>query len=412
MGASDNVSRRGFLRGAAGIGAFGAAAFLAGCGESSSSNNSSNSNSSSDAGKKYKVEMVTDTGGVNDQSFNSSSWQGLQKLQDEEGWDVSYLESKQESDYATNLDKAVDDEANLIWGIGFAMADAVGNAAKANPDVQFAIIDNVNPTGGSNITGVTFRAQESCFMCGYIAARFSKSAMVGFIGGITSDVIDQFEYGYRAGIDYANKEQGLNVQCEVQYADSFSDSAKGKSIANKMFSDGCDVVIHAAGGVGVGVIDAAKDAGKYAIGADLDQGHLAPENVLTSALKKCNVAVDDVSKRLLTGDLEGGSSIDLGLSDDAVGIPENHDIMGDEIYNAAIEVGDKIKSGDIVPLQIRSSTTSTPPVCSGIYESVTAEHMRRPQVFQGEGERKPSLFIHGGGGQWRSVLTMPYRCTA
>lgn len=349
MGASGNVSRRGFLRGAAGIGAFGAAAFLAGCGESSSSNNASNSNSSSDAGKKYKVEMVTDTGGVNDQSFNSSSWQGLQKLQDEEGWDVSYLESKQESDYATNLDKAVDDEANLIWGIGFAMADAVGNAAKANPDVQFAIIDNVNPTGGSNITGVTFRAQEPCFMCGYIAARFSKSAMVGFIGGITSDVIDQFEYGYRAGIDYANKEQGLNVQCEVQYADSFSDSAKGKSIANKMFSDGCDVVIHAAGGVGVGVIDAAKDAGKYAIGADLDQGHLAPENVLTSALKKCNVAVDDVSKRLLTGDLEGGSSIDLGLSDDAVGIPENHDIMGDEIYNAAIEVGDKIKSGDIVP---------------------------------------------------------------
>ena len=223
----------------------------------------------------------------------------MTELKDKNGWDVSYLESKQDSDYATNLDKAVDAESDLVWGVGFAMADATLKAAKDNPNTQFAIIDNGNDSQVSNFTGVMFRAQEPSFVVGYIAARTTKTGKVGFVGGISSALIDQFEYGYRGGVAYANKEKGTNVEISAQYAESFSDAAKGKAIANSMYSDGCDIVFHAAGGVGTGVIEAAKDANKLAIGVDRDQAYLAPENVLTSALKRVNVAIVEISEKIL-----------------------------------------------------------------------------------------------------------------
>ena len=336
-----SVSRRGFVAGMGATAAMAVMAGLAGCGGSGEGGGSGET--------AMKLEMVTDTGGVNDQSFNQLSWEGMQRLEEENGWEVSYLESKQESDYATNLDKAVDDGCNLIWGVGFAMADAVSNCAAQNPDVQFAIIDNANPSDAANITGVQFRAQEPSFIVGYIAACFSKSGKVGYVGGISSDVIDQFEFGYKAGVAYANSVKGTNVTVDAQYAESFSDSAKGKSIAQRMFSDGCDVVFHAAGGTGTGVIEAAKDAGLYAIGVDMDQNHLAPENVITSALKRVDVAVVDVSNQILSGELEGGSNVSLGLTEDCVGIPEDCSLYGEDIYNEAIELEDQIKNGDIVP---------------------------------------------------------------
>ena len=336
------MNRRTFVGSAA---AAAALVGLAGCGGSSSDSGSDNSATSS----SYKIEMVTDTGGVSDQSFNQSSWEGLQQLQQDKGWTVSYLESRQESDYKTNLDKAVDDGANLVWGIGFAMADAVESCAQTNPDVQFAIIDNGYDDPSANLTGVMFRAQEPSFLVGYIAARVSTSGKVGFVGGISSNIISQFEWGYKAGVAYANKKEGLNVQVTSQYAESFSDAAKGKSIAQKMLSNGCDVVFHAAGGCGTGVIEAAKEAGKYAIGVDRDQAYLAPDNVLTSALKLVNKAIIEVSEGLQSGEDKGGANVELGLKEDAVGIPEDHHLFSDEIYDKAISFEDLIKDGTITP---------------------------------------------------------------
>ena len=273
----------------------------------------------------------------------------MTELKDKNGWDVSYLESKQDSDYATNLDKAVDAESDLVWGVGFAMADATLKAAKDNPNTQFAIIDNGNDSQVSNFTGVMFRAQEPSFVVGYIAARTTKTGKVGFVGGISSALIDQFEYGYRGGVAYANKEKGTNVEISAQYAESFSDAAKGKAIANSMYSDGCDVVFHAAGGVGTGVIEAAKDANKLAIGVDRDQAYLAPENVLTSALKRVNVAIVEISEKILKDGQKGGTTISLGASEDAVGISEEHHLMGEDTYKAATDLLDKIKAGSVVP---------------------------------------------------------------
>ena len=269
---------------------------LAGCG---SANNASKSGSGASK-ENYNVAMVTDTGGVNDQSFNQSSWEGLQQLSKDvtdKNVKVSYLESKQESDYATNLDKAADNGSKLIWGVGYAMADALTNAAKKNSDVTYAIVDNsYGDKTPSNVAGVTFKAQESSFMVGYIAGKTTKTGKVGFVGGMKSAVIDQFQYGFQAGVDYAGKELGKKFEVQVQYAQSYSDASKGKAIANAMFSKDCDIVFHAAGGTGVGVIEAAKEANKFAIGVDGDQAYFAPKNVLTSALKNVNVAVEQLSK--------------------------------------------------------------------------------------------------------------------
>jgi basic membrane protein A and related proteins len=306
--------------------------------------------SSTAAKADFKVGMVTDTGGVNDQSFNQSAWEGLQQFSKDTGASVKYSESKQETDYATNLDKAADDGNNLIWGIGFAMADALTNAAKSNPDISYAIIDNsYGDKTPSNVTGVVFRAQEPSFLVGYIAAKTTKTGKVGFVGGMTSSVIDQFEYGYKAGVAYGAKELGKTITVDAQYAESFTDSAKGKAIAQKMYSNGCDIVFHAAGGVGVGVIEAAKEANKFAIGVDRDQAYLAPSNVLTSAMKLVNQAIALVSKDAMDGKEIGGKTYDYGLTENAVGIPTEHKLMGDATYTAAMALVDKIKDKTITP---------------------------------------------------------------
>ena len=300
-------------------------------------------------GTGARVAMITDTGGINDQSFNQSAWEGLQNLRNETGAEVNYIESKQSGDFATNFETLIDNGNTLCWGIGYACADAVLEAAAANPDVSFACVDNAFADSPSNVTGVVFRAQESSFMVGYIAGAVSKTGRVGFVGGIKSEVIEQFQYGYEAGVAYANSVLGRDVKVTSQYAESFSDAAKGKSIANKMFTDGCDIVYHAAGGTGTGVIEAAKEAGKFAIGVDRDQAYLAPDNVLTSSLKNVDVAVDLVSRRHIAGQKIGGKTMTFGLTDDAVGIPDHHENYSDEIYEAAIEIGDQIKRGAIIP---------------------------------------------------------------
>ena len=296
--------------------------------------------------------MVTDTGGVNDQSFNQSSWEGLQNFEkNNTGAKVSYLESKQESDYATNLDKAVDGGNKLVWGIGFAMSDAILNSAKANPDVSYAIVDNAyGDDTPSNVTGVMFRAQEPSFLVGYIAGKTTKTNKVGFVGGITSGIHRSIPIWISSWCTYAAKELGKDISVDVQYAESFSDASKGKAIAEKMFSSGCDIVFHAAGGAGVGVIEAAKEGNKLAIGVDRDQAYLAPDNVLTSALKLASVAVENVSKEAMNGTKIGGKTYTYGLKENAVGIPTENKNMDPEVYKAAMAIEDKIKDGTMFHL--------------------------------------------------------------
>lgn len=304
----------------------------------------------------FSVGMITDTGGVNDQSFNQSAWEGLQAFEQETGAKVSYRESEQEANYGPNIDSLIDADTDLIWGIGFMMGDAISNAATTNPDIKFAIVDNAYDETPANLTAVVFRAQEPSFLVGYMAGMTTETNKVGFVGGIKGPVIDQFEFGYRAGVAYAAKELGKEIEVLVQYADSFGDDAKGKAIATSMYTNGADIVFHAAGNVGQGVIAAAKDMDKLVIGVDRDQAYLAPENVMTSALKLVGAAMKDVSKRIADGEELGGQTLAYGIAEESAGIPpyegSTANLVDKGVYDKTMEIRDKIVSGGIIDIPV------------------------------------------------------------
>lgn len=269
------------------------------------------------------IAMVTDTGGVNDQSFNQSAWEGLQRAaEDFDNIEVSYLESTQESDYEPNLQALYDAGNELIWGIGFLMADAIKTQADLNPDQKYAIIDFAWDEYPDNLMGVVFQAEQASFLVGYIAGKMTESGTVGFVGGIEGAVIDAFDYGYHAGVNYANSD----VTVLRQYAESFNDAAIGKSIAQNMYRQEADIVFHAAGGVGDGVIEAAREQDKWAIGVDRDQNYLAPDHVLTSAMKYVGQAIYNVAEELAEGEWNGGRTVVYGLADGGVGIAPTSDM--------------------------------------------------------------------------------------
>ncbi len=269
------------------------------------------------AGGDLKVGMVTDVGGVNDQSFNQSAWEGLQKAKKDLGVKVSYQESKQDADYQANLETLYDAKNDLIWGIGFKMADAILKAAKQNPKQKYAIIDfSFGDKTPPNVVGVMFKAEEGAFLAGYIAAKMSKTHTLGFVGGMNVPIIHAFQFGYKSGATYADPK----VKFLEQFAESFTDAAKGKAITNQMFLKGADVVFHAAGGVGDGVIEAGKEQNKMVIGVDRDQNYLAPKNVITSSMKRVDNAIYHVVEGLKKGEFSGGTTLNFGLKDGAVDI--------------------------------------------------------------------------------------------
>ena len=215
--------------------------------------------------KPIKYAMVTDTGGVNDQSFNQSAYEGLKELQKEGIIEKpTYVESKQASDYKTNLETLLDGKNDLIAGIGFAL--------------------------------------------------------VGFVGGITSPLIKKFEAGFRAGVEQAAKDNNKKVEVVAQYAESFGDATKGKAIANSMYSSGVDMIFHASGGTGNGVIESAKENKKFVFGVDRDQSYLAPEYVIASTIKKVNEAIKSVGKDLYEGKFRGGETIEFSLKTNGVDV--------------------------------------------------------------------------------------------
>lgn len=281
--------------------------------------------SSGGGGDKLKVTMVTDVGGVNDQSFNQSAWEGLQQAGKDLDVKVSYQESHQDADFVPNLETALDAGNDLIWGIGYKLGDPILEAAKKNPDTKYAIVDYAYEDTPENAVGVVFKQEQPSFLVGYIAAKMTQTGKVGFVGGMEGDVISAFENGYHAGVEYANKVNGTNVEVIIQYAESFTDAAKGKAIANSMYQQGADIVFHAAGGVGDGVIEAAKEQGKFAIGVDRDQNYMAPDNVITSAMKRVDVGVYNVVKDLKDGKFPGGTTVVYGLEEGAVDIAPTSD---------------------------------------------------------------------------------------
>ena len=312
------------------------ASFLTGCG--------SNTESKADGADKITVAMVSDVAGINDQSYNQSAWEGLERAKKELGIEIKYLESKQDSDYATNVETLADEEVDLIIGVGSKLSDTIKEAAKNYPDQKFAIIDETYDEIPSNVKSVLFESEQASYLVGLIAGKMSETKNVGFIGGLDIPVINTFKYGYMAGVKAAD----ANCEIQAQYANSFNDQAKGKAIANQMYSNGADIVFTCGGDVGTGAIEAAKENGKYAIGVDRDQSDLAPENVLTSAIKRVDAGVFETVKSYVNGTFEGGTTTTYGLEENAVGVPDTtKNLVSQKILDLVEETITKLKNKEI-----------------------------------------------------------------
>ncbi len=268
--------------------------------------------------KKIKVGLVTDTGGVGDKSFNAQAWTGLQKAEKELGAKVKYVESKQNADYIANLSKFAEAKYDLVFAVGFLMQDALNEVSIKYPTVKFAIIDGDAPQH-SNCVAYKFREEEGSFLVGALAASMSKKGVLGFIGGMEMPLIKKFEYGYQAGAYAINPE----IQTRVAYVGDFNDTQKGMELALSQMSGGADIIYHAAGKTGIGVIKAAqtKGEGYYAIGVDKDQDNEAPGRVLTSMVKRVDIAVFEVCQKVQNNTFESGEVV-LGLKEGAVGLSE------------------------------------------------------------------------------------------
>ena len=301
------------------------------------------------AGGVPVVGIVTYTGGIEDESFNQSAWEGLQRLSGAVECETEFYESASEVDFEQNIDMLVEKGGTLCWGIGYDCADELLGKAGKHPEVSFAIVDYAYDEPAGNVTSVVFRAEEPSFLVGFVAGNVTKTGKVGFVGGESNAVIDQFEYGYRAGVAYAAKELGKQIEVETVYVGTFDDSYRGKELAGNLYQDGCDIVFHAAGESGIGVIEAAQETGKYVIGVDKDQSYLAPEHVLTSALKYVNKAVFQVSMDYLEGEQIGGRTISLGLAEGAMGVSEGHALYSDQVYEQMLELQQEIMDEKLDP---------------------------------------------------------------
>ena len=314
------------------------ASMLVGC-----SSKSTEENTTAQA-SDIKIGMVADLGGINDESFNQSAWEGLQRAEKDLGVEIKVIESKQSSEYIQNMESLLDEDVDMLIGVGYTMKDDLQKEAENYPDKQFVLVDETYDKIPENVTPVLFKESEAAYLTGLIAGKMTKTNNVGFIGGIQTPVISRFEYGYKAGVKEANKK----CDVDVQYAGTFSDAAKGKSIANQMYGNGADIIFSAAGGTGLGAIEAAKEQNKFAIGVDRDQSDLAPENVLTSALKKVNVGVYDTVKEFVEGKLTGGKEKVYGLKEDGIGIPETtKNLVPQNVIDYVNSMIEKIKSGEV-----------------------------------------------------------------
>ncbi len=290
----------------------------------------------------FKIGLVTDTGGVNDQSFNQSAWEGLQKVEEEYGVTVNYLESSGDADYIPNITSFIDEDYDLIISVGYMLADATREAAEANPDQKFAIIDDSSCSDLDNVTCLMFKQEQASYLVGYVSGLMTETNNVGFVLGNASETMHLFGYGYLAGVLDANPDAKIQ-----QYnAASFADAAGGKSAATTMVTNGADVIFHAAGGTGVGVIEGCKEAGIYAVGVDSDQSYLAPDTIITSAMKRVDVAVQTVSEEAINGTISGGIET-YELSNGGVDIAPTTTLLPDDVVSAVEEIKQKIISGEV-----------------------------------------------------------------
>lgn len=300
----------------------------------------------------YDITFLSDLGGINDKSFNQSTWEGVQKYCiDNTEVTATYIETTDGAQYETNLQLA-SDQSEIVVVSGNTFATPVYNVASVNPETSYILID-AEPTDANgqtqtldNVMSYYFAEQEAGYLVGYIAAKTSKTGHIAFIGGMPYPNVSKFAYGFIYGAQMANPD----VIVDVQYAMTFSDSAKGQTMANAMYSNGADVIFSAAGGTGIGVMNETvqrKQNGEdvWAIGVDKDQytdGTYTAEDgseasaVLTSAVKNVGTAAYNGLDAYFGGTWAGGSVTTLSYADGGVGLPATNPNLDAALIEEAI----------------------------------------------------------------------------
>jgi basic membrane protein A len=284
---------------------------------------------------------VTDTGGIDDKSFNATAWKGLTDAKKDYGIQAKYLESTSPNDFTPNINAFVQQGCDLIVTVGFLLADATAQASKQNPDQKFAIVDNnyVSKSGKDitypNVKELVFDIPEASFLAGYLAAGMTKSGKVGTFGGINIPPVTDYMKGFEGGINYYNSKNNTDVKLlgwntksgNGLFTGDFDDQDKGRRVTETLLQDGADIILPVAGPVGLGAAAAVKDAGDAAmIWVDVDGCVSAPEYCslfISSVEKNMDVAVEDTVKTTLDDNFQGGLYTGT-LENEGVGLAPYH----------------------------------------------------------------------------------------
>jgi basic membrane protein A and related proteins len=317
----------------------------------------------------FSACQVTDTGGVDDASFNQTAFEGLERAGEEIGFEPEFLESQDEADFEPNITAFIEQECDLIVTVGFLLGDATSAAAEANPDQQFAIVDFdfFDADAGEDITfdnvrELTFSTDQAAFLAGYVAAATTETGTVGTYGGINIPTVTIFMDGFAAGIAFHNEENGTDVQLvgwdpEAQdglFTGNFEDQTLGRQTTEALLDQGADIILPVAGPVGLGSVEAIRAGGgnERLIWVDSDGCESVPDACdlfLTSILKKMDNAVFDTVTAAAEGQFEGGLYVGT-LENDGVGIAPFHefeDAVPQEVKDRVEELTEQIIAGEI-----------------------------------------------------------------
>jgi basic membrane protein A len=315
----------------------------------------------------YKACMVSDVGGIDDNSFNENAWAGMERAQEELGVEVTFLESRSAEDYARNIDQHVADGCDMIVTVGFLLGDATKAAAEANPDTRFAIVDFAYDPAIPNVEGLVYATAEGGMLAGYASASWSKTGVVGTFGGINiGPGVTDFMDGFIAGVNYWNEQNGDDVTVlggrvptdpdSGTFTGNFESTDDAAAVTNGMLQEDADVILPVGGPIGQGTFAAIEQSGLDAVGlgVDVDWTQTVPEYahlMLTSIIKRIDNSVFQAVERGLNG--EDVQPVFLSnLENEGVGIAEFHDYedqIDQEVKDHIAEMIDMIIAGDLAP---------------------------------------------------------------
>lgn len=306
------------------------------------------------ADNHFKPAVIYDLGGKFDRSFNQASFMGAERFKEETGIDYREFEIQSDAQREQALRRFAEAGNNPIVVAGFAQASAMEKVASEFPDTNFTIIDAVVDL--PNVRSVVFKEEEGSYLVGMLAAMESDTGTVGFVGGMDIPLIRAFACGYVQGAKAVNPDITVLQNMTGTTGAAWNDPVKGGELAKGQIDQGADVIYHAAGGTGRGVLQAAADAGVMGIGVDSNQNYLHPGQVLTSMLKRVDVAVYNAFMDAKNGEFTGGTQV-LGLAENGVGYAvddNNKDLISEDMKSAVEDAKQKIIDGEIEVHDYRS----------------------------------------------------------